>query len=260
MRVTPGRKASVATSERSVTPPVCTALEPGDVAGRLADWGFLANPDLPDRPGPATLFVALRSQPTLRHYDPELVVYWVSDGDRGVARELTRATRMPVRTSFAWGMIRIVDRLKITNDYLAFGGRITADSVEGMTAVVFLSPAPILRRGGHSQGWDEAAEQLGAFFGRLKIAIDYTPGMEARCASAPPLTLYAAFLVDFIRRYEMSPSLRDTNRSTWLLLRGEERRLHEEHPDDWATGRQLVEDMTASTSDPVTPAGRHATG
>jgi hypothetical protein len=35
-------------------------------AQRLAPWGFLADPDLPDRPGPASLIIALRAQPTLR--------------------------------------------------------------------------------------------------------------------------------------------------------------------------------------------------
>jgi hypothetical protein len=235
--------------------PERTDIALNEAADRLADWGFLANPDLPDRPGPATLFVALRSQPTLRHYDPEVVSYWVSEGDRGVPRDLTRATRMPVRAPFAWGMIRIVDRLKVTNDYLAFGGRLTADAIDGMTAAVFLSPAPILRRGGHSQGWDAAAEQVGAFFARLKIAIDYTPGIEARCAAASPLTLYAAFLVDFVHRYETSASLRETNPDTWLLLRGEERRLRLDHPDDWAKGRGLVDNLAPATAVPERPAG-----
>src|SRR5262245_54573126 len=41
-------------------------------AHRLDRWGFLADPDFPDRPGPASLIVALRDVPTLRHYDPEV--------------------------------------------------------------------------------------------------------------------------------------------------------------------------------------------
>ena len=34
---------------------------PADALGSLADLGFLASPDLPDRPGPASLLVALRA-------------------------------------------------------------------------------------------------------------------------------------------------------------------------------------------------------
>ena len=37
----------------------------------------------------------------------------------------------------------------------------------------FTSPAPLLRRGGHSQAWDPPAEWLGGFFGRLLLAVDY---------------------------------------------------------------------------------------
>ena len=73
------------------------ATEPVPVetaAGRLADLGFLAGPDLPDRPGPGYLLVALRARPTLRHYDPERVEFWGIAKGHGVRRALTRATPM----------------------------------------------------------------------------------------------------------------------------------------------------------------------
>ena len=54
-----------------------------EVAGQVDHWGFVAHPDLPEAPGPAFLLVALRPAPTLLHYDPEAVDYWVSDDGRG---------------------------------------------------------------------------------------------------------------------------------------------------------------------------------
>ncbi len=60
------------------------SIDPKLAAELLADWGFLADPDLPNRPGPAFLLVAIRAKPTLRHYDPELVEYWVT-GTRATA-------------------------------------------------------------------------------------------------------------------------------------------------------------------------------
>jgi hypothetical protein len=81
---------------------------------RLADLGFLAGPDLPDRPGPAYLLVALRDLPTLRHYDPEAVEYWVTQQGRGVRASLTRFTPLPVDRTFSWGMIRLYDRLSVS--------------------------------------------------------------------------------------------------------------------------------------------------
>ena len=128
-----------------------THLDPASAARLLTDYGFLAISDLPDRPGPAYLMVALREAPTLHHYDPEAVEYWVTESGRGARRTLTRDTPLPIETAFSWGLIRIVDRLHVTNEYLTFGGRLSAQIVDGVAIAVFNSPAPLLRRGGHSQ-------------------------------------------------------------------------------------------------------------
>lgn len=219
--------------------------DPVSAATMLANLGFLASPDLPDRPGPAYLLVALREAPTLRHYDPEAVEYWISEGDRGVRQTLTRETRLPIDTAFSWGLIRIVDRLHVTNDYLTFGGRLTADAIDGVVVAVFTSPAPLLRRGGHSQGWDRGADNLGAYFARLMVAVDYAPGFERRVARADPISRYAAFLADTMARYRASSVLCAGQPELWLLLQAEERRLRAEHPADWAAGEGLHRQASA---------------
>ena len=99
-------------------------------ARRLVPWGFLADPDLPDRPGPASLIVAMRERPTLRHYDPEVVGFWATHDGRGAHETITRATRMPVSKGLSWGEIQILDRLGESNGYLAFGGRCDADKID----------------------------------------------------------------------------------------------------------------------------------
>ena len=68
---------------------------------------------------------------------------------------------------------------------------------ETTTITRFRSPAPIERWSGHSQGLDLLTEEIGAFFGRLMVPVDFQPGAEGRLVSATPLALYAAFL----RRY-----------------------------------------------------------
>ena len=130
----------------------------------------------------------------------------------------------------------------MTNEYLTFGGHLTAADIDGVTVAVITSPAPILRRGGHSQRWDEGAENVGAFFARLLLAVDYTTGFEQRLAMATPLTRYAAFLIDTATRYRASPSLRASHPDLWLLIENAERRLHADHPDDWTLGRDLLRD------------------
>jgi len=180
-------------------------------SGRLSDLGFLAGPDLPDRPGPAYLLVALRDQPTLRHYDPERVEYWVTERDRGVRRSLTRSTALPVDLTFSWGMIRLFDRLSVTNEYLTFGGHLSAAEFDGATIAVFTSPVPMLRRGGHSQVWDEGSDELAAFFARLVAAVDMRSRLEPRLAGVDPHVRYAAFLGEVVGRYQASPNLRALN-------------------------------------------------
>jgi hypothetical protein len=214
-------------------------LDPTSAALMLAHLGFLASSDLPDRPGPAFLLVALREVPTLHHYDPEAIEYWVTEAGRGVPRSLTRSTPLPIRADFSWGLIRIVDRLHVTNEYLTFGGRLTADAVDGDVIVVCTSPAPLLRRGGHSQLWDQGAASLGAYFGRFLVAVDYAHGFEARAAQADPVTRYAAFVADAMARYRSSPQLRENQPELWTLLQAEERRLRTQRPSEWHGGEVL---------------------
>jgi hypothetical protein len=227
---------------------------------RLSDLGFLAGPDLPDRPGPAYLLVALRDQPTLRHYDPERVDYWITRQGRGTRESLTRTTRMPVETSFSWGMIRLFDRLAVSNEYLAFGGHLSAAEMDGVTMAVFTSPVPLLRRGGHSQVWDEGTDALGAFFARVVAAVDVHPELEARFAEADPFVRYAAFLGEVVGRYRLSPGLRALNPRVWTLLRSEESLMRRDHPDAWQRGATVLAETRLAEPLPCAPSGSRLSG
>jgi hypothetical protein len=212
-----------------------------DIAStRLSDLGFVAGPDLPDRPGPAYLLVALRDEPTLRPYDPERVEFWVTDHGHGVRETLTRATPLPVDLTFSWGMIRLYDRLSVSNEYLAFGGHVSAADVDGATIAVFTSPVPMLRRGGHSQIWNEGSDELAAFFARLSGAVDVRPKLEPRLAALDPVVRYAAFLHEVVGRYRRSPDLRTVNPGIWTLLRAEEALMRLEHADAWQAGGRIL--------------------
>lgn len=222
----------------SSAPVLRDPIDPAVAAGQLAGWGFLAHADLPDGAGDAYLLIALRDQPTLRHFDPERVELWVTRGGRGVPLLVTKSTP-DLDLSFSWGTVRIVDRLSVSNEYVVFGGRLTSTRVAEMVVVSLVSPAPILRRGGHSQGWDEAAVDLGAFFGRVMIAVDYVPGFEARIAAASPVTRYAAFVSDCLARYETAFTLRRERPALWRLIWSEADRLRILDPAAWAEGAAL---------------------
>ena len=213
---------------------------PSQAAPVLANLGFFAHSDLPDRAGPAYLLVALRGHPTLQHFDPEVVEYWVDRDRRGARERLTRAGDLPIDRAFSWGPIRVTDRLGVANDFLAFGGRVRAEMIDDVVVVVFTSPAPILRRGGHSQGLDMGAAHLGAFFSRLLLAVDFVPDFERQAAEADVLARYAAFLDDAARRFGASSPLREASPEAWQALQTEVRRIQTTHAADWRAGRDLA--------------------
>jgi hypothetical protein len=225
------------------------SIDPSLAAELLADWGFLADPDLPDRPGPAYLLVAIRAKPTLRHYDPELVEYWVTDDkDHGVNETITFASRLPRSGEFSWGRISVIDRKGVANRYLSFGGTLRAERINGEVICVFESPAPLLRRGGHSQGWDTGAHSVGGFFGRFRAAAGYQHEFERRAAHTDPVTRYSAFVNEFVTRYRASEYLRDHYPKLWTLMLAEEHRLKRDHARAWADGAKLLEATREVTS------------
>jgi hypothetical protein len=222
-------------------------LDPQAAHALLAELGFLANSDLPDRPGPAYLLVAIRPRPTLHHFDPEKIDYWVTAAGRGRPREVSRETPLPVDVPFTWGLIRVVDRLGVSNEYLTFGGGLTAERVDDTVVAVFRSPAPLLRRGGHSQGWDPCAESVGAFFGRVLLTVDYVDGFEEAFGRASALSRYAAFVADTVDRYRGSALLRADHPELWNLVEAEKDRLRATSGHDWEEGLALSHKIASAT-------------
>jgi hypothetical protein len=194
-----------------------------EAAARLGDWGFLAHPDLPDTSGPAFLIVSIPPRPTLRHFDPESVQYWRTVDGRGTAAVLDRDTPLPLEQPFSWGEIRVLDRFRISNEYVTFGGTLRADRVGEAAVAVLTSAAPLLRRGGHSQLADQAAADVAAFFARLLVEIGVRPGLERQVGNAAPLALYSAFLEDAADRLARYPGI-GRARPDFANLVGRERR------------------------------------
>jgi hypothetical protein len=190
------------------------------------------------------LVVALRDSPTLTHFDPERMTWFVTAGGKGQAMELQRSGVPPEQTEVAWGPVHVIDRLEVQNAFLTFGGVLRAAQVDsGTTIVVLDSVAPILRRSGHSQDVDPRASEVAAFFARLMVPIDFTPGAEARIASLSPMALYSGFVADLGARYEAARPLREMNPRLSEWLTHEAHRLETTCPAEWEAGRQLLLDL-----------------
>jgi hypothetical protein len=217
-------------------------------AGRvLADLGFeLAEAEHDDGSETSHLFVALRPKPTLQHFDPEKIDYWVVEGGRGRAAQLDCGGRLPVATEYAWGRIKLTDRLGVENEFLSFGGTLRAEMAADSTVLIdFGSEAPILRWSGHSQVSDPLAADIGAFFARLMVPIDFAPGAEALISGAAPLTLYCAYVQYVRERLTRSPSLRDANTWLWDWSSRESQRMQADAIDDWQAASQLRQQLDA---------------
>ena len=193
-------------------------------AGLLAELGFrLVEADRTGN-GDSHLLIALRTTPTLQHFDPESVAYYAPCGstaalvtiDRSIAGHAgDRAQRRVL-----WGHVRVVDRIPVQNRFLTFGGNLRAAAVDdGLSILDLRSPAPIVRWGGHSQATDPVAAAVGAFFGRLMVPVDYVAGVAEKVDGLPPEVLYRAFLLDALARsrrtqlHDLQPSAFDT----WLF-------------------------------------------
>ncbi|OGO52199.1 MAG: hypothetical protein A2V84_09390 [Chloroflexi bacterium RBG_16_70_13] len=215
-------------------------------ADALRELGFtLLNSDRPAAPGGSQLLVALRDRPTLRHFDPERISCWVAASGRGRAVPIDRRTPGGER-SILWGHVHVVDRLGVENRFLTFGGPLRIADIDARLRVVqHISAGPIVRWGGHSQGFDALAGEIGAFFGRLIVPVDYVAGGEARLAAEPPEHLYAAFLRDSdARRREATRRVdpdRDVHLRSWISA--ETGRIRGAHPAWWEAAGILLDDL-----------------
>jgi hypothetical protein len=223
-------------------PPARLGISFDEAARHVEHLGFLdVNGTAPRAPDGANLVVALRERPALTHFDPERVEHWVAADGRGRPAEITRTTELPLERPFSWGTIRVVDRLEVYNSFLTFGGTVRAVARDAATTLVVLSShAPILRSTGHSQGVDLSTGEVGAFFARMMIPIDFTPGAEARIAASSPMAVYAAFHASVQGRLDESGELRESHPEFAAWCRRERHRLAGSFGADWEAGRTLA--------------------
>lgn len=213
-------------------------------AKELEDLGFLLlDPDRPGAvPGPR-LVVALRDRPTLAHFDPEYVSYWVLHEGRGTRVSFDRDSPVPFEEPFSWGHLHVVDRIPVHNRFLSFGGTFRAAAVDPrLTVLEFSSPAPMARWAGHSQGTDSFGTAMGAFFARLRLPVDYQPDAERRIGEASPTALYAAFLHQMSTLLHRGHDALAAARPRLTPFVDHERaRIRRDDPEAWGQGVALLE-------------------
>ena len=187
------------------------------------------------------LLVALRREHHDRQFEPDWLLYWVAAAGRGVRRRLDRSSLEIGGAPFAWGTIRVFDRLSVFNTYVTFGGTITlGHASDGTLVVQFASPAPILCWTGRDQPPDVRAAEAECFFARIMVPIDFTSGAEAVVSATSPLAVYAAMLADLEPRLHAERALDAPDARLAVTVRHEATRVRTSDPAAWQEGRDLL--------------------
>jgi hypothetical protein len=225
---------------------VSDPLDPSIGRELLDELGFLHVPGPPYAIGTAYVFVALRRAPTLYHFDPERVDYWVTAEGHGAPASIEWESREPPVAAHAWGTIRVVDRINVSNEFATFGGQLLVARVADAKVAVFSSEAPIVALGGHSQERDPGALEIEAFISRLRAAADPRGTFERRLAAMSPGSLYCAYLADELARTKAAERQFDWPDANLPFLERERARLRASNASDWDAGVALAMELSPS--------------
>jgi hypothetical protein len=84
-------------------------------------------------------------------------------------------------------------------------------------------------------------DEIGAFFARLMVPVDYQEGAEGRIAGADPEALYGVFVQHSLKRVHHSHRLRDADPQLAGWLEHEGHRLAGERPGHWREALDLLD-------------------
>ena len=209
------------------------------------DLGFLLVGGRPFAPAPAYLFVALRRQPSLRHFDPERIDLWHTVDAHGHPLSIEWSTREAAVSDYSWGMIEVIDRVNARNEFATFGGSLLVARVADVKVAVLSSEAPIVACGGHSQDWSFGAREMAGFVARLRAAADPRGTLEADLARLTPVARYAAFVADSLARIRAREAKFGWARGDRAILEAERRRMRSASDSEWSAGLTLAERLRA---------------
>ncbi len=224
------------------------SAEAAELVRQMENSGFevVARPH-PRSPGYSGLLVAMRPIPTERHFDPEAIQLFLSEGQGyPAAATIHLGSELGDRNRVCPGQLEIVDRLNKRLGFFTFGGEVDVAVAPGLNVFTIRSRAPILSL---SNGFtDEMADQLAsgteALWARLRVrwGVNDSAFMR-RLASIHPLELYAATLESLHISYQESPILRQTFPEFYGMLRRELQWV--QSPDVLGAKQIVLDDLMA---------------
>jgi hypothetical protein len=172
----------------------------------VKDWGYypFARPH-PDSLGYGRLLVAIRRQPTGRHFDPQKLHLRLRD-EYGLAKWSTLSWLSPLKGSghACPGLVTLHDRSGKQVYFFTFGGALEATPGADEMVYELRSPAPILELTSHDETvQDQVASETEELLGEIEVKWgEDEKGFSRRLAEVDPLQFYRAALQSLLYRYE----------------------------------------------------------
>jgi hypothetical protein len=227
-------------------------MEEQSILHLMDNWGYYLLPQShPDSPGYTGLLVAIRKQPTEKHFDPQAMRLRLRDKNNE-AKWTTLGLHSPVELAVKASMhvcpgeVILHDRTDKRVDFFVFGGSLEAVSVPGETAYSLRSPAPILQLTDDPESVpDQLASETEALIGELQVRWGSDEeGFARRLAQVDPFQFYLATLQAILARYEWDRHiLEETFHEFYLALRNEKGWLTEKR--QWPTILPKLEELLA---------------
>jgi hypothetical protein len=213
----------------------------------MKNWGYypLAKPH-PGSPGHTGLLVAIRKEPTGKHFDPQMLHLRLRD-EYGGAEWKTLSWLSPLEGvgHACPGTITLQDRLGKLVEFFTFGGSLGMTSGPGEMIYSLHSPAPVLELTAQEETFPdqlaiETEEQLGKI--EVKWGKD-EKGFSRRLAEVDSLQFYLATLGSILRHYEQVDILEKAHREFFAALRREREWLVQKRL--WPAKPLALEDLLA---------------
>jgi len=204
-------------------------MEEQSVLHFMESWGYYLLPKPhPHSPGYTGLLVAIRKEPTERHFDPQTLRLRLRD-KHDMAKWNTlwlhSPLELPIEASMhvCPGEVMLRDRTEKRVDFFVFGGSLEAVSVPGETVYSLRSPAPILKVTEDLESTpDRLASETEALISELEVRWGSDEkGFARRLAQVDPLQFYLATLGTVLAHYEQDRALQEASPEFYLALGSE---------------------------------------
>jgi hypothetical protein len=213
----------------------------------MEHWGYhLLSLAHRDSPGHTGLLVAIRKQPTSRHYDPKMVRLPMRDVKGTVTwRTLSWLSPLAGSSQVCLGRVILGDRLDKRIEFFTFGGSLEVTYEPGEMICLLRSEAPILELTGPK----ETIPNLMAAETESLIAEAHArwgrndEGFSRRLADIDPFQFYLASLHSILLRYEHVHTLELTYHELCEALHREQNWLVTEGL--WPASPPMLEDLLA---------------